>query len=377
VIGLTTAALEIEHVGAVGSEWDLSPAQRCLVAGRVIWFYVGKLLWPVGLAFVYPRWDPDPAVWGQWLWPAATVAVGLLLWSFRGRLGRGPVAALAIYVVTLSPALGFVNVFPMRYAFVADHFAYLASIPVIALAVAALAKAFAWPLRSWPNAWLRGLVAAAPAAAVLVALGVRTWHQAGWYQGEEHLWRATIRCEPDAAMPHYNLAKLLLDRGDPQTADEVIHHFRETLRVKPDATDVHENLGLVYGMTGRYGEAAEQLELAVAADPNDASAHGNLGSAYRLLGRHEDAIRHFEAAVQGDPDHVDHYLRLARALAEGNRIADAVRSLRSGAERIPDAPRLCNSLAAHLNRASDPAVREGLRPGGSQRRCRHRRPTGS
>src|SRR5439155_22224136 len=33
-------------------------------------------------------------------------------------------------------ALGFVNVYPMRYSFVADHFQYLASLPLIALAAA-------------------------------------------------------------------------------------------------------------------------------------------------------------------------------------------------------------------------------------------------
>ena len=33
---------------------------------------------------------------------------------------------------TLFPALGFVNVFPFRYSFVADHFQYLASMPILA-----------------------------------------------------------------------------------------------------------------------------------------------------------------------------------------------------------------------------------------------------
>jgi tetratricopeptide (TPR) repeat protein len=358
VMGLATAALEVEHVGAVGGEWDLSPAQRILVAGRVVWFYVGKLLWPAGLAFVYARWEPNAAAIAQWLWPAAAVAAGVVLWVLRRRLGRGPIAAFAIYVVTLSPALGFINVFPMRYSFVADHFAYLASVPVIVLAASVVARSLRRIRATNVDPRLPGAVAWTFGAAVLVALATLTWHQAGWYAHEETLWRATIRSEPEAAMPHYNLAKLLMTRGDPQAMEDAAHHFGETLRIKPDAGDVHENLGLAFGMLGRLDEAAEQLELALAAHPDDASAHGNLGSAYRLLGRPDDAIRHYEAAVRHDPDHAPHYLRLARALAENERLADAIRTMRAGVERIADSPPLRNTLAAYLCRATDPSLRD-------------------
>ena len=41
-------------------------------------------------------------------WP-----VVLLLWIFRRRLGRGPLVAVLFFIGTLTPALGFVNVYPM------------------------------------------------------------------------------------------------------------------------------------------------------------------------------------------------------------------------------------------------------------------------
>ena len=43
--------------------------------------------------------------------------------------------AMAFFLITLGPALGFVNVYPMRYSFVADHFQYMASIGLIVAAV--------------------------------------------------------------------------------------------------------------------------------------------------------------------------------------------------------------------------------------------------
>jgi tetratricopeptide (TPR) repeat protein len=361
VAGLTTATLEVEHVGAMGSDWDLSFFERCLVAGRVIWFYVGKLLWPVSLAFVYPRWAPDAGALVQWLWPVAALAAAIALWALRGRLGRSPIAAYAIYVVTLAPALGFVNVFPMRYAFVADHFAYLASVPVIALAVGAVAAGLARGRAARPGTGARmlGAMSAGLAVLLLVALAAKTRQQSTWYSDAERLWRATIQAEPDAAMPHYNLAKSLLERGDPDAMEEAAFHFRETLRVKPDATDVHENLGLLLGLLGRYEEAVEQFELALAANPDDASAHGNLGTAYRFLGRHDESLRHYEAAMRADPYHDQHYLRFARGLREQGKIIEAIGVTRAGAQRIPDSAPLANSLAAYLCRTRQQALRDG------------------
>jgi hypothetical protein len=48
------------HVLRAGTtEWQLGPAERLVVAGKAIWFYAAKVLWPVRLAFVYPRWAAD------------------------------------------------------------------------------------------------------------------------------------------------------------------------------------------------------------------------------------------------------------------------------------------------------------------------------
>src|SRR5208283_3978657 len=58
IMALVTARLEKNHVGATGWEWNWTFADRCLIAGRALWFYVGKIFWPHPLVFVYPKW-PD------------------------------------------------------------------------------------------------------------------------------------------------------------------------------------------------------------------------------------------------------------------------------------------------------------------------------
>ena len=68
-LGLNTAWLERSHVGASGAAFEWTFAERVIIAGRALWFYAGKLLWPVNLAFMYPRWHLDVT---SLPWPGAS-----------------------------------------------------------------------------------------------------------------------------------------------------------------------------------------------------------------------------------------------------------------------------------------------------------------
>jgi protein O-mannosyl-transferase len=139
--GLLSAYAEHQWTGANGESYDLSWLQRGLLAGRVICFYVGKLVWPVHLVFSYPRWTIDPSNWAHWIYPAAVVLLFLGLWAIRQR-SRAPLAAFLLYAGTLFPALGFLNVFPFVYSYVADHFQYQPSLSLISLGAAGITSAF-------------------------------------------------------------------------------------------------------------------------------------------------------------------------------------------------------------------------------------------
>ncbi len=138
--GLFTAWVEFTYIGAEGAEFSLSGVQRLLIASRVPWFYAAKLLWPANLIFMYPRWDIDATAWWQWMFPLATVALLSALWHLRRRW-RGPLAACLLFVGTLFPVLGFLNVYWFVFAFAADHLQYLASISLIVPAAAGVALA--------------------------------------------------------------------------------------------------------------------------------------------------------------------------------------------------------------------------------------------
>ena len=138
-LGLLTAWCEKHLILAKGSDWDFSFLDRCLIAGRALWFYPRKLLWPADVTFIYPRWQIDTAVWWQWLFPLGGLALVAVLLMLLRRVGRGPLVAVLIFAGTLFPALGFIDTYPMLFSFVADHFQYLASIALIVLAASAAA----------------------------------------------------------------------------------------------------------------------------------------------------------------------------------------------------------------------------------------------
>src|SRR5580700_9103327 len=109
--GLFTAWVERTYIGAKGTDFALTWTQRFLLAGRVIWFYAGKVVWPANLIFTYPRWKIDAGVWWQWLFPAGALAAGVCL-ALLARRHRGPLAGFLFFAGTLFPVLGFLNVYP-------------------------------------------------------------------------------------------------------------------------------------------------------------------------------------------------------------------------------------------------------------------------
>jgi protein O-mannosyl-transferase len=300
-----TAWMERHYVGAIGEEWALSPAEHGLVAGRALWFYAAKLAWPSDLAFVYPRWTLDPHAWWQWLFPLAAVVALIGLVTLRRRLGRGPLATALYFVVTLVPALGFVDLYPMRYSFVADHFQYLASIGPIVLVVAAGAAIVERILPA----------ARTPLAAVLLAtLGVLVWRQAGVYTTPETLWRATLVRNPSAWMVHNNLGLVLQAEG---RVDEAAEHYREAVRLRPSYPEALYNLGNVLAAGGRLAEAEARYEQAVGLDDGFAAAHNNLGNVLLMQGKVEEGIAHYRRALEINPRYSD--ARDNLAIAEGRR----------------------------------------------------------
>jgi tetratricopeptide (TPR) repeat protein len=321
--GLFTAHFERELIGAQGADFDLSLVQRCLLAGRVFWFYLGKLAWPAELVFIYPHWTVDAAAAWQWLFLLGAIAL-LVALVWQQRRSRAPLAAALLFGGTLFPVLGFVNIYPFVFSYVADHFQYLASLAVFALAAAAL-TAFGNRL---PPA---GRMTAA--GGLLAFLGSLTWMQCGMYRDVTTLYETTLRRNPDCWMAHNNLAIALADSG---RVEEAIPHLEAAIRLKPDFAPAYNNLGNYLQRLGRTQEAVPQLERAVQLQPAYGVAHRNLGVALSALGRPADALPHFEQAIRTDATDADAENEYGVSLMVLDRVAAALPHLERAARLRPD-----------------------------------------
>ena len=324
--GLFTAWFERTGIGAQGAEFNLGLLERSLQAGRILWFYLGKLLWPANLAFFYPRWTIDVASPGAWLFPALALAlVGLLAW--QARHARGPLAVALLFGGTLFPALGFVNVYPFLFSPVADHFQYLASLSVVSGAAAGLTLVA--DRTSRPAGRLRFL-----AAALLVgALGVLTWRQAGHYTDSVTLHRATLAVSPDSWITHHNLAAELAARGDPVAA---LPHARRAVELKADFPETLNTLADALTRTGSAAEALPLLDRALQLHPRYAPAENTRGLALTALGRREEAARHFQQAITLQPRLAEAHYNLGLTHAERGDFGAAIPCFTRAAALRPD-----------------------------------------
>ncbi len=338
-IGLctVTAWLEKYHVGAQGSDFTLTFPQRLLIAGRAFWFYLGHLLWPANLCFVYPRWQPDVSVGWQWLYPVTALGTLITVWLARGRIGRGPATALFFYVGTLFPVLGFMNAYGMRFSFVWDHWVYLSALGIIAL-VAALVMRPVELLRR--PAMVYGLGAIA-----LLALALLTWKQAGMYCDMETLWRTTLARNPNAFMAHNNLGLLLANQG---RQEEAVEHYYQAVRINPNFAEPLANLGYVFTSQGRFDKAIENFHRALRINPNFFEALNALGIALAADGRPDEAITCYYKAIQIEPGYYFALYNLGNALIAQRRFDEAIQSYRKAIRINPNYCEAFNNLGFAL-----------------------------
>lgn len=310
IFSSVTVSLETRHILSTGiAEWNFSWGQRVLIASRAVWFYFTKIVLPYPLIFIYPRWSVSVSNLWQWFYPAVSFIVMTSLWIYRKRLGRGALVGALIFVVTLLPALGFKNFYPMRYSFVADHFQYLASIPALVMLVTFVAQFF-------KNQTIRKVIA----CLILVFAALLTWQRQAAFTSPEALWQDTLKKNPEAWVAHNNRGTLLVEQN---REEEAVYHFNETLRLKPNHAEAYSNLGLLKLKAGKPEEAIPYFEKAMEWQPHVALFQLNLGTAYFDLGKMEEAERHYHKALEMNPRFGEAYFSLGNIFLKKDQPAEA------------------------------------------------------
>lgn len=86
---LLITALDLYSVGSRHGSLDYSLPERMLIAAQALWFYAGRLAWPIDLAVIYPLWDISLGDPWDWLYLAGAATLAATLWFMRHRIGRG------------------------------------------------------------------------------------------------------------------------------------------------------------------------------------------------------------------------------------------------------------------------------------------------
>jgi len=321
------------HSGAQGAEWAQSGFERVAIAGKAVWFYLGKLLWPRPLIFIYPRWKVDGATAVSLLPAGVVVVFWVIFWLGRNKAwSRSVFFAFTYFLISLFPVMGFFNVYFFRFSFVGDHFQYLASMGIIALVAASLS--------SLPK------LTQMPSMVLLLTFLVLTWRQTTIYRNQETLWRDTLAKNPAAWMAHDNLGVALASQG---RLPEAIQNYEQALQLNPDYAEAYNDLGVALASQGRLPEAIEKYEQAIRIKPDYVKAYYNQGNALTRQGKLAEAIQNYERAIQLEPDYADAYYNLGNALASNGKLAEAIQNYGRAIQLKPDYAEAYSNLGVVLS----------------------------
>ena len=389
VLAWFTVHYEYHSVGVANLGWQIDFWRRWVIAGRAVFFYAIKVLWPVNLSHIYPRWNPDEFSWLGLLWPTAVIGLTVGLWAWRKSIGRGPLVAWAGFIVTLFPTLSFFNVYYFHYSFVADHFQYLALLFLLVLFVG-LGHSLYKRLCSFK-------INIPPSAPVILSsiivlwLGYLTYADARMYDGLESLWEATIEKNPKAWVAWSNQGNLYLAKGDhkgairnynkaialdPKNAkaynnralaysgmgenERAMRDFDQALELGSGYSAAYRNRGLLHVTMGNYGQGLRDLDQAIALKPKNAQFYHVRGNAYQAKGELDRAIDDYNQALRLAPRMTEAYNNRGFAYSSQGQLDRAIGDYNKGIELNPkNADAYFNRGNAYGNKGElDHAIRD-------------------
>jgi len=347
--GLHTVYLEAHRVGARGHEFGLTLLDRLVLAGRILLFYIYKICIPFKFMFFYPRWRIDVTQWWQWLFLIISTAILVSLFCLRNRIGRGAFALFLFYIISIFPALGFINVYPMVFSFVADHFSYLSTPILFLLLVSTVIFLFDKIKERIPgmaDKFYR-LIWGVLAVPLIAYLCFKSMILTGSYKDQITLWGTLIRKNPDLWVSYINLGRIYEGMNENRKA---ISLYKKAIELNSGDSVTYYNLGNIYLKLGMNEKAVFLYKKTLTGGLRHPDIYNNLGLAYGNLGEKEEAIRLFRMAVEMDPNYENAVINLIR-LTKKREISDEEEPDFTGKARLLNDLGVAQGKAGNIDKA--------------------------
>lgn len=326
VLGWLTVSIERYQMGEIGRSWSLLMIERFLIAGNAVWFYIGKLIYPVNLSFVYTQWDISLERSYPGLLAAAAAVVVFAL--FRKKKNMPAVGTgLLFFLITIFPALGFFDVETMTYTFVADHYQYLASVGLIALfsggCVTMIGKSPRWRVVLYI---ILGMY--------ISWLSVLTVQQVKIYKNKIALYTDTIEKNPGCWMAYHNRA---VEYSQKREFGLALDDLRQAIVLNPRYYQAFNTRGNVHSAIGQYADAMGNYNRSLVMDPSFAVAYVNRGSLFARSGNLTLALGDLNRAIEIRPKLAMAYVRRAEVYMRLKKFDEALADYDRALMIVPDA----------------------------------------
>jgi protein O-mannosyl-transferase len=272
--------------------------------------YLKMAVWPVDLAVLYPISTPDAV---------ASVAAGVVLcaltygaWRLAGRYPYVMVGWLW-YVVTLVPVIGLVQVGSQSHA---DRYAYTPLLGIWLVAALGIPELMRGRLSIWQP------VLGVGAGAFLLAMGVSTWAQVGFWQDTKTLFSRAAMVTERNYTAYAQVGRAYMQEKD---YDKGAMALDESLKISPSQPDVWASLGMCIIRLGRPDIALDKLHGPMQQYPDNpellyvsAQAYSMIAVRLDEVGKKQEAKELFEeaAGAVGKMAHPD----AAALLVKGNAL---------------------------------------------------------
>ena len=282
---------------------------RPLIALDAIFFYLGKMFWPLDLCIDYGR---TPAYVLALGWPHAAALLGggllvvvLCIALYRHGMSLNLLVAL-FFLVAISPVLGFIPFVHQDVSTNADRYLYLG---LFALA--------------WSASLLcrRHRAMGMLLVFVMTLLAGLSHQQISYWQDPHAVFEHTLAVNPHSGAAKNMLGRELLLKGENSLA---VTYFEDAIGDRPQLEPAYNNLGVALLRLGRKAEAIDNFKKALARSPDYLDPRYNLANALRDTGAFAEAQKNYLEVLQSMPSHDQAHFNLGLMLLNQSRPAEAL-----------------------------------------------------